>query len=444
MKRSLAVLLLLASGLALSAVAQSPTAPASQPATGQSGRIHGHVDGPAGVTGTVFLSGPEEHSFPISASGDYSGEAAPGSYSLVVQELDRSAGYPQLTKLNTSVDILPGKDLQLDFDRSGNPHAQMEAITTQDSGGAPSPAPASAPVQGSAPANSETVPAISFQVAVLQTDEGKRLFSDLQKKYEPKRAQLKALNDEVQAMTKQLQADSAKLSDTERSARAGSIDEKKKILDSERAEAQDEFQKEMEALYEPLASRFYQFVVSYAKQQGLPLVFDAEQNKLAVIYKADSTSVTDITKTVVASFNLNSSGTSAPQTAASPAPPGPDASTTPSSLVTSYLAAAATLNPSATRPFLSTDCHMDMFTEFKAYDGSGWKYSASDSSVLSEKDDARAGKATVSAGIVYKGGDPPTFMRKTETFHLVLENGIWKIATMDPAPETASPGYRPL
>ncbi len=29
-----------------------------------------------------------------------------------------------------------------------------------------------------------------------------------------------------------------------------------------------------------------------------------EQNKLAVIYKADSTSVTDITKTVVASFNL--------------------------------------------------------------------------------------------------------------------------------------------
>ena len=213
MKRSLAAFLLLASGLVLSAVAQSPAAPSSTPSTGQSGRIHGHVDGPAGATGTVFLSGPEEHSFPISASGDYSGEAAPGSYSLVVQELDRSAGYPQLTKFNTSVDILPGKDLQLDFDRSGNPHAQMEEITTQDSGGATSPTSASTRVQGSAPARSETVPAISFQQAVFQTDEGKRLFSDLQKKYEPKRAQLKALNDEVQAMTKQLQADSAKLSD---------------------------------------------------------------------------------------------------------------------------------------------------------------------------------------------------------------------------------------
>ena len=177
------------------------------------------------MTGTVFLSGPEEHSFPISASGTIRG--APGSYSLVVQELDRS-GVPATHEAQYESGHSSWQSSALGFDRSGNPDAQMEAITTQDSGGAPSPAPASAPVQGSAPANSETVPAISFQVAVLQTDEGKRLFSDLQKKYEPKRAQLKALNDEVQAMTKQLQADSAKLSDTERSARAGSSTRKRR------------------------------------------------------------------------------------------------------------------------------------------------------------------------------------------------------------------------
>ena len=47
---------------------------------------------------------------------------------------------------------------------------------------------------------------LAFQVAVMDTNEFKRDFADLQKKYQPKKDALKALGNDVDALTKQLQA----------------------------------------------------------------------------------------------------------------------------------------------------------------------------------------------------------------------------------------------
>ncbi len=74
----------------------------------------------------------------------------------------------------------------------------------------PLPAPALPRLAGPA-----KIAVIAFQVAVAQTNEGQRNFADLQKKYDPKRQQLKALSDEVDNLTKQLQAQGDKLSDAE-------------------------------------------------------------------------------------------------------------------------------------------------------------------------------------------------------------------------------------
>ena len=49
------------------------------------------------------------------------------------------------------------------------------------------------------------VAVIAFQAAVSQTNEFQRDFADLQKKYDPKRQQLKTLSDEIDTLTKQLQ-----------------------------------------------------------------------------------------------------------------------------------------------------------------------------------------------------------------------------------------------
>jgi outer membrane protein len=172
-----------------------------------------------------------------------------------------------------------------------------------------SPAPA-------APAGPTKIAVIAFQVAVGQTNEGQRNFADLQKKYAPREEQLKNLNDEVETLTKQLQTQGDKLSDTERASRAKTIDEKKKKLDRDAEDARNDFQQEMQDMYNGLASKVYDVLESYAQQQGYTLVLDVAQQQTPVLYATEST---NITKAVIEAYNVKSGV---------PAPPPPPAGAT--------------------------------------------------------------------------------------------------------------------
>jgi outer membrane protein len=177
-----------------------------------------------------------------------------------------------------------------------------------------SPAPA-------APAGPAKIAVIAFQVAVGQTNEGLRNFADLQKKYAPKEEQLKALNDEIDSLTKQLQTQGSALSDVERAKRATAIDEKKKKLDRDAEDARNDFQQEMQDMYNGLASKVYDVLSSYAQQQGYTLVLDVAQQQTPVLYATDSTY---ITKAVIDAYNLKS-GVPAPPAQPAAAAPKPAA-----------------------------------------------------------------------------------------------------------------------
>ena len=173
------------------------------------------------------------------------------------------------------------------------------------------PAPATA-----APAGPAKIAVIAFQVAVAQTNEGQRNFSDLQKKYDPKRQQLKALSDEIDSLTKQLQAQGDKLSPTEQQARAKAIDDKKKQLERAAEDAQNDFQAEMSELYNGLAAKVYDVLANYAQQQA-PVV----------LYASEST---NITKQIIDAYNLKSGVPPPPaQPVAAPAPARPAAAKPP-------------------------------------------------------------------------------------------------------------------
>jgi outer membrane protein len=175
------------------------------------------------------------------------------------------------------------------------------------------PAPAAAPE----PAGPAKVAVIAFQVAVAQTNEGQRNFADLQKKYDPKEAQLKNLNDEIESLKKQLQAQGDKLSDAERASRAKTIDDKEKLLKRTLEDTRNDFQQEMQNLYNGLASKVYDVLASYTQQQGYTLVLDVSQQQNPVLYAAESS---NITKAVIDAYNVKS-GVPAPpaQPAAKPA-----------------------------------------------------------------------------------------------------------------------------
>jgi outer membrane protein len=173
-----------------------------------------------------------------------------------------------------------------------------------------------------APAGPTKIAVIAFQVAVAQTNEGQRNFADLQKKYAPKEAHLKALAEEIDTLTKQLQAQGDKLSDVERASRAKTIDEKKKLAQRDAEDAQNDYQAEMQELYNGLASKVYDVLASYAQQQGFTLVLDVAQQQNPVLYANEST---NITKQIIDAYNLKSGVPAPPAQPAAAAPARPAA-----------------------------------------------------------------------------------------------------------------------
>ena len=185
-------------------------------------------------------------------------------------------------------------------------------------------APAAATTPAPAAAGPAKIAVVAFQVAVAQTNEGQRSFADLQKKYDPKRQQLKTLSDEIDTLTKQLQTQGDKLNDAEKANRAKSIDDKKKQLQRDAEDAQNDMQQEMQELYNSLASKVYDVLAAYAQQHGYTLVLDVAQQQTPVLYASEST---NITKAVIDAYNVKS-GVPAPPagTAPAPAPKAPGAS----------------------------------------------------------------------------------------------------------------------
>ena len=180
------------------------------------------------------------------------------------------------------------------------------------------PAPASATPVAAAPAGPTKIAVIAFEAAVAQTNEGQRNFADLQKKYEPKRQQLKVLSDQIDSLKKQLQDQGDKLTDVERATRSKTIDDKSKQLQRDAEDAQKDFQQEMQELYSALASKVYDVLAGYSQQNGYTLVLDVSQQQTPVLYANDST---NITKEIVQAYNQKS-GVPAP-------PPGEPSAPTP-------------------------------------------------------------------------------------------------------------------
>ena len=161
--------------------------------------------------------------------------------------------------------------------------------------------PAAPAASADAPAN---IAVVAFQAAVGQTNEFQRNFGDLQKKYDPKRQQLKTLSDDVDNLTKQLQTQGDKLSDGERASRAKAIDDKKKQLQRDGEDAQNDFQQEMQQTYAGVAAKVAELLNSYAQQHNYTLVLDGGQQEAAVVLFA--TPSTDITKAIIDAYNVKS------------------------------------------------------------------------------------------------------------------------------------------
>ncbi len=178
---------------------------------------------------------------------------------------------------------------------------------------------AAAPGASTVPAGPPKIAVISFQEAVAQTNDFQRRFGDLQKKYDPKRQQIKTLSDEIAGLQKELQAQAATMSDADRATKAKLLDSKQKELKRTGDDAQTDFQQDMQQTFGAVAGKFAQTLDAYAAEHGFSVVLDNGNQQLpVVIYNNPSV---DISKPVIEAYNVKS-GIPAPEHPAAATAPG--------------------------------------------------------------------------------------------------------------------------
>lgn len=168
-----------------------------------------------------------------------------------------------------------------------------------------------------APATATTPPptkvgVINIQAAILATNEGRRDFEALTKKFEPKQAELKTLSDELDNLKKQLQAQGDKLNDDERANRARVIQQKEKNLQRLLEDAQQDFQNQQNELGSRIGQKMMDVIEKYARANGIAMIVDGSNPQSGLIWASETA---NISQQIVDAYNAQS-GVAAPAPAA--------------------------------------------------------------------------------------------------------------------------------
>jgi Skp family chaperone for outer membrane proteins len=179
---------------------------------------------------------------------------------------------------------------------------------------AASPSAAAAPVAAVAAVVPQAVPAkialIEFEQAAAATNEGQRSLQELQKKYEPKKAELQALGQEIQNLTQQLQAAPATMPDSERASRQRTIESKQKKYQLDGDDASAAYSADLQAALGKVAQKLGPVVIQYVQKNGYTMLLDntGQQGGVGVLWTQAGV---DISQAVVDAYNA-SSGVAAP------------------------------------------------------------------------------------------------------------------------------------
>lgn len=194
--------------------------------------------------------------------------------------------------------------------------------------------PATPPPPQAVPAK---VAIIEFLDVAATTNEGQRAIAAVQAKYAPQMASLQKLKDDIDSLTKQLQAAPATMSDDEKQSRAREIDTKQKQLQRDADDAQTAYNSDVQEAISKVAQKLGPVVLKYVQDNGYTMLLDntgqPQQGGLNVLWAPG----TDISQAAVDAYNASSG-------VAPPVPSAPGASAP----------AAARPRPAAPKPAPAT------------------------------------------------------------------------------------------
>jgi outer membrane protein len=167
-------------------------------------------------------------------------------------------------------------------------------------------------VQAQSPV-SQKIATVSFNAAVLQTAEAQKEMGALKARFAPRQAQLQTLNEEVEALRKQLSDPANKLSEAEIATRQRSLESKEKQLQRQAEDFKNDSDSESQQAFQRVAQKLYAFLQIYAQQRAYSAVIERGSDAAPVVWFAASGM--DITDQLVKAYNAQSSGASSGSTA---------------------------------------------------------------------------------------------------------------------------------
>lgn len=164
---------------------------------------------------------------------------------------------------------------------------------------------------------------VNIQDAIVATNEGKKEFDALQTRFTPKQAELKGLNDEVENLKKQYDAQKDKLSPEASAAQVKLIESKQKVLQRNFEDAQTEYQQAEQEVVNRIGGKLLTVLEQYSKANGYSMVLDVSNPQTPVLWFDQGT---NITKQLVDAFNTANPAVAPPaRTGAAPAAQRPAA-----------------------------------------------------------------------------------------------------------------------
>jgi outer membrane protein len=191
----------------------------------------------------------------------------------------------------------------------------------QTSSASATPAAAASPA-GASPAPVATAGAkvgiIDIQQAIIRCNEGQRDFEALAKKFDPKRTELENASKEVDELQKRLSTTGDKLSEDAKNNLIKEIESKKKTLQRNYEDSNNEFQAQQNEIAQRIGQKMMQTVDKYSKENGFSVVLDVAGQQSNVLWAAPTA---DITQPVIEAYNA-ASGVPAQPKSATPKPAG--------------------------------------------------------------------------------------------------------------------------
>lgn len=170
---------------------------------------------------------------------------------------------------------------------------------------AQTPAAAPVPTSGPAPAANAAfkIGIINIQGAILATNEGQRDFQALEKKFEPKRAELQKSNADIEELTKKLQTQGDKLNEQARGELARDVESKRKTFQRTYEDAQADWNNQQNELVNRIGGKLLQVMDKYAGDNAFSVILNSAATGEGIPTVLWNNPSSDITKAVVDAYN---------------------------------------------------------------------------------------------------------------------------------------------